>query len=433
MTQRDMRDFYQRYPYPKVTQLEYDLNIHDHFRYLGYGCHDNPAPRKGTKRARMLIAGCGTSEAILWGASLPQFDIDAVDLSARSIDISKALTEQLQVTNVTFRRGNFENGEGLDGPYDFISSFGVLHHLSNPERGLAQLERVLKPGGMMALMVYSESNRGPIQRAQRVISLLSPSDTPDGFETGAAEICKTGMTRKNRLQQVFKAGVSDYENNREHFADTLLNPREVAYTIPSLVDYLATAGLEMISPAQPIAWDPLGVLPPDAYKRLRELPLLQRMEIADSLTAPLFWVLTHRASEPLKKRVCATSSALFWDRVIMPMDTGIWPVDNLVPMKQPIPIVAKMTPLENDMVLIARQDKHKRAFHRIAWRMVQGFDGERTLREIGHEAAKAEGTEFDLVKDTLAGFLNRLIDEMAIGTPDVTKCERCPSRKSGEC
>ena len=57
---RDLADFYRRYPYPKVDRVEYDRNIHDHLRYLAHACYDNPAARRSGRRARMLIAGCGT-------------------------------------------------------------------------------------------------------------------------------------------------------------------------------------------------------------------------------------------------------------------------------------------------------------------------------------------------------------------------------------
>ena len=433
MNQRDMRAFYQRYPYPKVVQVEYDRNLHDHLRYLAHGCYDNPAPKNGTARARMLIAGCGTQEAVLWATSLPQFDVDAVDLSEASIEISKALAEQIGVSNLCFRRGDFEKGEGLEGPYDFISSYGVLHHLASPERGLEQLERVLKPGGMMALMLYNKTNRGPIQQAQRLISLLCQDQDPAVHEAAAVEICRVGASSSNHLQRVFQSSLADFAKNREHFADTLLNPREVAYTIPTLVDLLATAGLELVAPALPIAWDPVASLPAEAYARFRALPLLQRLELADSLMGPLFWVLVRRRADRGPERPCAVDADLFWDIVVMPMDTGAWPVEELIVAAEPVPFHAKMKPIQGDMVGIMRQAVHPRTFHKVAWYMVENFDGERTLREVAMAAAAQMGTKFALVEATLAGFLHRLIDEMAVGTPDVERCLRCPARAQGQC
>ena len=70
----------------------------------------------------MLIIGCGTREAIMWGFSLPHFDIDAIDINETSLEIAKHLAKKLELTNINFIHGNFEYGEGINGSYDFIHS-----------------------------------------------------------------------------------------------------------------------------------------------------------------------------------------------------------------------------------------------------------------------------------------------------------------------
>ncbi len=428
MSSRDMAEFYGRYPYPHVDQVEYDRNLHDHLRYLAHACYDNPAPRNAVGGGRMLIAGCGTREAVLWGASLPEFEIDAVDLSEASIAISKALAEQLGVTNVRFERADFERGEGLSGPYDLISSFGVLHHLESPERGLAQLEAHLAPGGMMALMLYSDTNRVPLQRAQRVIELLARGTDGVALEANAVDLCSTGARQPNRLRHVFRQAIEDHRSNRQHFADTMLNPRETSYTIPSLVRFLATAGLELVSPVQPAVWDVGDLMSMDRYQAFRALPLLDRMEVADYLRAPLFWVAARRAADAGGARPCLEDEALFWRIVPLPMDTGAWAVRELVVSARPVEIQPQMEAIDDSKVMIWRTKAQGRGFHRIAWRMVSAFDGQRTLREVAEAACAAEGTDFALVADTLRTFLHTMIDELALGTPDVTRCDRCPLR-----
>ena len=428
MSERDMADFYRRYPYPQVDQVEYDRNLHDHLRYLAHACYDNPAPRNGGGGGRMLIAGCGTREAVLWGASLPDFEIDAVDLSEASIAISQALAEQLSVTNVRFERANFELGEGLDGPYDLISSFGVLHHLESPERGLAQLEQHLAPGGVMALMLYSDTNRQALQRTQRVVELLARGTDGVALEGNAVDLCATASRQPNRLKHVFRQALENHRTNRAHFADTILNPREVSYTIPTLVDFLASAGMELVSPVQPAAWDVGDLLSPDRYAAFKALPLIDRMEVVDYLKAPLFWVAARRATDRGADRPCLADDDLFWDVVPVPLDTGAWRVDALV--VDPVPVVLKprMKPLNDPVVSIWRQEAQLRGFHRIAWHLVEAIDGQRTLREVAEIACAKEGTELPLVADTLRTFLHTMIDEMGLATPDITRCDRCPLR-----
>mgnify|MGYP001576879505 FL=1 len=51
------------------------------------------------------------------------------------------------------------------GIFDFIYSYGVLHHLSEPGKGLQELVRVLKPGRRIALYLYEDfRDRHPLWR-----------------------------------------------------------------------------------------------------------------------------------------------------------------------------------------------------------------------------------------------------------------------------
>ena len=43
---------------------------------------------------------------------------------------------------------------------DVVVCLGVLHHLENPEAGLEELWRVLKPGGTLCLWVYAREGNG---------------------------------------------------------------------------------------------------------------------------------------------------------------------------------------------------------------------------------------------------------------------------------
>lgn len=45
-----------------------------------------------------------------------------------------------------------------DGAFDVVYSFGVLHHIPDVEKAVAEIHRVLKPGGELLIMLYNRSS-----------------------------------------------------------------------------------------------------------------------------------------------------------------------------------------------------------------------------------------------------------------------------------
>ncbi len=45
-----------------------------------------------------------------------------------------------------------------DGTFDCVYSFGVLHHIPDVEKALAEIKRVLKPGGQVMAMLYNKDS-----------------------------------------------------------------------------------------------------------------------------------------------------------------------------------------------------------------------------------------------------------------------------------
>jgi SAM-dependent methyltransferase len=424
-----MRAFYERHPYPLVDQVEFDRGLLEHLAYLTGTCADPRPGTPGARRGRMLIAGCGTREAATWGLSLPHYDIDAVDLSAASLEVSTHLCQRLGLTHVSHRQGNFESGEGPDGLYDFISSFGVLHHLESPERGLAVLERHLAPGGMMALMVYSRTQRLPLENAQRMIRLLAgPNPSPEHLAATGLALCRGGAQTKNRLERVFANGLDNHKNNPPQFADTLLNPRERCYTIPELVEFLATAGLEIVAPVQPAFWEARGYFEPEVDAAFRALPLVERLEIVDHLLGPVFWFAVRRISERAAARPCDADRGLFWDITPHPLDTGTWPVTRHEPAAAPVSAGPIVKSVSAQQVSIARNPHAAQLFHPIAARMLPLLNGEWTLGDVARAVAQSEGVPFEAVEGALETMLRQLVGTLALAAPDASRCARCPRR-----
>src|SRR5207253_998799 len=110
--------------------------------------------------ARMLIAGCGTGRqaaALAW--AYPDAAVTAIDISQASLDYAVRQCAALGIDGIEFRKLDLRDAAQLGRPFDVIFCAGVLHHLPDPERGLAALAGVLRPDGVMNVAVYSRIAR----------------------------------------------------------------------------------------------------------------------------------------------------------------------------------------------------------------------------------------------------------------------------------
>jgi ubiquinone/menaquinone biosynthesis C-methylase UbiE len=93
--------------------------------------------------------GCGTGQV---SAALAPFvqRIVAVDGSAAMLQAAKRRLHN--VDNVDLRRGDLEALPIDDGRLDAATLMLVLHHITDPAKALAEVARVLKPGGRLVVV-----------------------------------------------------------------------------------------------------------------------------------------------------------------------------------------------------------------------------------------------------------------------------------------
>ena len=126
-----------------------------------------PDGLRGGKGTVGLDAGCGGGADLLQtaqrGATLIGVDLsDGVETAARvTHHLANVHVVQADIHSLPFRAGSF----------DFIYSFGVLHHLPDPARGFERLAKLLKPGAPLVTYLYEDfSDRSAAERA--VLALL---------------------------------------------------------------------------------------------------------------------------------------------------------------------------------------------------------------------------------------------------------------------
>ena len=97
----------------------------------------------------VLDAGCGPGSITLGlAAAVAPGEVVGIDIQPSQVEQARALAAQRGVTNVRFEASNVYELPFPDGFFDATLAHSVLEHLREPVRALAELRRVLRPGGI---------------------------------------------------------------------------------------------------------------------------------------------------------------------------------------------------------------------------------------------------------------------------------------------
>ena len=105
--------------------------------------------------------GCGPGLlTMLIARKFPQLRVVGLDTSQEMIKNANKNAISLGFEErVVFREGNIRSLPLPDHTLDFAMSTMSLHHWSEPERGLSEIHRVLKPGGQVLLFDMRRDSR----------------------------------------------------------------------------------------------------------------------------------------------------------------------------------------------------------------------------------------------------------------------------------
>jgi len=140
-----------------------------------------------TPDMHILEFGCGTGTTAVHHAPHVQH-IDAIDISENMLEIGRAKAAEADVENITFTRGTLTEFNAETASLDAVLGLNVIHLLADRQAVIAEVERILKPGGVFVSSTVCLGNS-----YLRFIKLVAPLGKllglmPDVFVLTEAEL-----------------------------------------------------------------------------------------------------------------------------------------------------------------------------------------------------------------------------------------------------
>jgi len=235
-----VRSFYDRYPYPPpLSNLEAHRQLWDDPLRRRADFHLHWPWRPFREDLAILVAGCGTSQAAKYAVRWPAASVLGIDFSATSVRSTAELKTRHRLDNLTDCQLAIERSAELEARFDQIVCTGVLHHLRDPEAGIRALRAVLKPEGVIHLMLYAPYGRTGIYMIQEFCRRTGIPATDDGMRQLMGVLRE--LPSEHPIVPLLRAA-PDFDSPAA-FADALMNPQDRAYSVAALFRLLEDNGL----------------------------------------------------------------------------------------------------------------------------------------------------------------------------------------------
>ncbi len=104
------------------------------------------------KKLKLLEVGCSTGYITRYIAQQYDCEIIGIDLSEVLLEIAREEALELNLTNVSFQKGNAENLPFSDDSFDIVYGEAITALVPDPLKVINEYRRVLKPGGKLATL-----------------------------------------------------------------------------------------------------------------------------------------------------------------------------------------------------------------------------------------------------------------------------------------
>ena len=218
---KKVKEMYKKYPYPSPStnssQTNELLNLLKIFEL------ESKIKLNGKK---ILDAGTGSGHRI---TNVAQFykkcDFLGLDISDKSLSIANELKKQKKIENIKFQKMNLMNKFSKLEKFDIVLCMGVLHHLSNPSKGLKNILNVLQKEGIIFLYLYGKLGGHKRMLNKKLISILLGKKKTD-YELGIKLVRELEM---NKFEYGWNLNFKNKKEEDSLIVDYLLHANEILY------------------------------------------------------------------------------------------------------------------------------------------------------------------------------------------------------------
>ena len=252
---------YERYPYPATETVDVrdDYNVEERRRFESVLFWPAGEPRE---RLEILVAGCGSRQAVHCARRWPNAHVIGIDVSSTSLSRAEALKQARGVTNLDLQRLPIEGVAELGQRFDLVYATGVLHHMADPAAGLRALAGALNDGGALSCMVYGEVGRRGINLMREFFQLLGLPRDERGI-TLAREALQR-IWPDHPIYPIARSLMAANFISDSETVDMFLHAREVSYTVCGVLDLVASARLRFQGWYDALAYNPEYHFPRDS-------------------------------------------------------------------------------------------------------------------------------------------------------------------------
>jgi ubiquinone/menaquinone biosynthesis C-methylase UbiE len=193
----------------------------------------------------VLDAGCGLGSIALDVAPrIAPGRITGIDMDAGQIEVARQAARDRSIENAEFRTGSVYELPFEDESFDVVYANAVLFYLREPERALAEMRRVLRPGGLAAVSdddlgtIVTSPESAPIELAAE---LFERSVVHEGGRSRYARHLRSHMLRAGFARAEGFALAPEVYGNPEStrwFADFAIG----LFSAPSMADVIVAEG-----------------------------------------------------------------------------------------------------------------------------------------------------------------------------------------------